>query len=162
MDFVIRRARCEDIPEICAAYEEFDEIHWTALPGIFARRSDHSSPDKKYFDDVIADPDSALFVAEFNGHVAGVLFAYLTARSEPQIAPMDFVGIDSIIVRAGHRGMGIGRALLDAVHAWARERNAAQVELTVFEFNEAAIHLYERYGYRTESRHMVCPVDSPL
>jgi ribosomal protein S18 acetylase RimI-like enzyme len=45
------------------------------------------------------------------------------------------------------RGRGIGRALLDAVVAFARERGAVDIRLSVTDGNEPARRLYEGYGF---------------
>jgi ribosomal protein S18 acetylase RimI-like enzyme len=45
------------------------------------------------------------------------------------------------------RGRGYGRAALEALHAWARERAFTSVGLHVFGSNEIARRLYQRTGY---------------
>ena len=54
------------------------------------------------------------------------------------------------MVAATHRRRGIGRALLDQAVAWAREAGIRKLELHVFPWNEAAIRLYETYGFERE------------
>ena len=51
---------------------------------------------------------------------------------------------------ATHRRRGIGRALLDAAVAWARESGIRKLELHVFPHNEPAIALYEAFGFERE------------
>ena len=53
-------------------------------------------------------------------------------------------------VRAGHRGRGIGRALLAAGLAGAAAAGFRRVELEVFSSNAPAIALYKRAGFQTE------------
>jgi RimJ/RimL family protein N-acetyltransferase len=55
-----------------------------------------------------------------------------------------------LMVAAGHRRRGIGRALLDAAEAWARAVGVSKLELHVLPHNAAAIALYERFGYERE------------
>jgi ribosomal protein S18 acetylase RimI-like enzyme len=45
------------------------------------------------------------------------------------------------------RGSGAGRALVDAVIAWARERGARRLTTSVTEDNDGALRLYERAGF---------------
>jgi ribosomal protein S18 acetylase RimI-like enzyme len=45
------------------------------------------------------------------------------------------------------RGGGAGRALVDAVIAWALDRGARRIVTQVTEGNEAALRLYERAGF---------------
>jgi RimJ/RimL family protein N-acetyltransferase len=55
-------------------------------------------------------------------------------------------------VADGYRGRGIGTILLGAVTQWARENDAHKVTLQVWPHNDAARHLYERFGFREEGR----------
>lgn len=57
-----------------------------------------------------------------------------------------------MMVRIGHRGRGIGSALLDAGIEWARAKTAHKVTLLVWPHNEPAIALYEKYGFVVEGR----------
>jgi ribosomal protein S18 acetylase RimI-like enzyme len=45
------------------------------------------------------------------------------------------------------RGAGVGRALLDAVADWARDRGCDRLVLSVTESNEVARRVYEAYGF---------------
>jgi RimJ/RimL family protein N-acetyltransferase len=52
----------------------------------------------------------------------------------------------------GHRGGGIGRALLSALIDWARAGGAHKVSLSVWPTNHPAIGLYARFGFQVEGR----------
>jgi ribosomal protein S18 acetylase RimI-like enzyme len=54
------------------------------------------------------------------------------------------------MVAAGTRRRGIGRALLRQSVVWARDVGVRKLELHVFPHNEAAIALYEGFGFRRE------------
>jgi ribosomal protein S18 acetylase RimI-like enzyme len=52
------------------------------------------------------------------------------------------------------RGAGVGRALVDAVVAWARARGCSRLVLSVTETNDGARHFYEACGFAdTGERH---------
>ena len=57
-----------------------------------------------------------------------------------------------VIVRPGARGRGVGRALVEALLARARESSASLVTLNVYRDNAAAIGLYEAFGFRRPQR----------
>jgi|SRR5581483_132375 len=63
----------------------------------------------------------------------------------------------SMFVRSRARGHGVGEALIDAVVAWARNRNAASVHLWVTETNKPAIRLYERCGFTVTAERQPLP-----
>lgn len=58
--------------------------------------------------------------------------------------------IDELYVVPGHRGDGIGRVLLEALLARARERRAPSVGLVTGEANSGARALYESVGFRND------------
>ncbi|HXH95576.1 MAG TPA: GNAT family N-acetyltransferase, partial [Gaiellaceae bacterium] len=55
-----------------------------------------------------------------------------------------------LMVAIGARRQGVGSALLEAAVAWARGAGVRKLELHVFPWNEAAIALYEKFGFARE------------
>jgi len=53
-------------------------------------------------------------------------------------------------VKTEYRGVGIGRALIQATLEGARTAGLTRIELTVREDNERAIHLYRKLGFTHE------------
>lgn len=56
--------------------------------------------------------------------------------------------IEDVVVREDFRGRGLGRALLDAVLAWARSQGAVRAQLLADLDNAPALAFYERVGWR--------------
>ena len=55
-----------------------------------------------------------------------------------------------LMVAAGHRRRGIGRALLEQAVAWAQRARVSKLELHVFPHNEPALALYRAFGFVEE------------
>lgn len=55
--------------------------------------------------------------------------------------------VEDVFVREEARGSGLGRALMTAAVARARERGARRMELDVNEANPAAVALYSSFGF---------------
>jgi ribosomal protein S18 acetylase RimI-like enzyme len=72
----------------------------------------------------------------------------------PLFVPRRFAMVNNLAVHSDRRGRGIGRALMDAAHAWILEQGVVEVELGVWEFNEGARRFYEGLGYETIQRRM--------
>ena len=61
------------------------------------------------------------------------------------------LNIHDIAVRPEHRNRGIGRRLLHAVQAQARQRGCCRITLEVRDDNVAAQHLYQDFGFRASA-----------
>ncbi len=68
----------------------------------------------------------------------------------------------SMFVRPQARGHGVGEALVDAVAAWARNREAASLHLWVTESNKPALRLYERCGFTVTPERQPLPSNPAL
>ncbi|NER47367.1 MAG: GNAT family N-acetyltransferase [Symploca sp. SIO1A3] len=65
-----------------------------------------------------------------------------------------------LYVMPEYRRQGIGSALMRYAEDWARARGDRKIGLQVFQRNQAALLLYERLGYQTQSLWMVKPLES--
>jgi GNAT superfamily N-acetyltransferase len=60
--------------------------------------------------------------------------------------------LEDLFVREPARRSGLGSALVELALARARERGCRRVELDTNEANEAALALYERFGFTAKSK----------
>jgi RimJ/RimL family protein N-acetyltransferase len=88
---------------------------------------------------------AAVFVAE---SVDGVVGRLSVAR-DPHPASSHVADL-GLMVAAGWRRRGVGRALLEEAVAWARESDVWKLELHDFPHNEPAIALYDSFGFVRE------------
>lgn len=94
-------------------------------------------------DRVMRDPMTVVFIALSDGRIVGTLtlarFARLTSS----------VGIvETVVVDEGHRGQGIGRALLESALVHAKVSGIASISLTSKASRDDAHRLYARLGFR--------------
>ncbi|HSC92929.1 MAG TPA: GNAT family N-acetyltransferase [Gaiellaceae bacterium] len=102
--------------------------------------------ERRYLKALRRYPDAAVYVAETDdGEVVGRLS--LARDQHPASAHVADLGL---MVAIGHRRRGIGRALMEQAVAWATASGVLKLELHVFPHNEAAIALYESFGFRRE------------
>lgn len=66
-----------------------------------------------------------------------------------------------LYVEPEHRRNGLGSALLAMAERWAQQRGDRQLGLQVFATSEAALHLYQKRGYQTQSVWMVRELGLP-
>jgi len=89
--------------------------------------------------------DAAVYVAADGDTIVG----RLSLARDPNPASRHVADL-GMMVAATHRRQGIGWALLEQAVAWAQEADIRKLELHVFPWNEAAIALYERFGFERE------------
>src|SRR5215210_5095552 len=84
---------------------------------------------------------AAVFLAEDDGRAVG------TATGASYDAAPGAAHVYAMWVAPDARGAGVGRALLDSVEAWARDRGCGRLALTVTETNAAARTFYDACGF---------------
>jgi len=105
----------------------------------------NAADERRYLRAIRRYANAAVFVAEEEGCIVGRLS--IARDQHPASLHVADLGL---MVAASHRRRGIGSALLDAAVEWAREAGVRKLELHVFPWNDAAIKLYERYGFVKE------------
>ncbi|MEU8485227.1 GNAT family N-acetyltransferase [Streptomyces sp. NPDC048641] len=140
----VRRARPGDLPEVArlaaehAAFEKADP----PPPGLADRL--HAL----LF--AAATPRLRCLVAE---RVDATLVGYATC--EPAISTWDgyeYLHMDCLYLRPGHRGLGLGPLLMNAVAAEARALGIAEIQWQTPVWNDGAIRFYRRLGARSKDK----------
>lgn len=97
-------------------------------------------------------PGVKVVVAVLDGRLAGVV----SVHSVPSLVLDAALGrITALVVSADARGCGIGRLLVEAAEAFAREQGCERIELTSGDHRPGAHAFYERLGYAVECRRFI-------
>ena len=91
-----------------------------------------------------AERDGEVVVADVDGEVIGFVALHRLPRFEHDD---QVVRVLALVVDPGVRERGVGRLLMDAVEAIARDASAAFVEVTAGHHRVDARHLFESLGY---------------
>lgn len=95
-----------------------------------------------------ASDNSIFLIAQADEEIAGLLNCRGGKRKATR-----HVATLGVSVRREWRNQGIGNALMERAIEWARATGIVKrIELAVYARNEAAIHLYEKFGFETEGR----------
>ena len=95
-------------------------------------------------DDMAARTTVASFIAWHDGTPVGLVNCvegFSTFKSRP------LMNIHDLAVLPGHRGMGIGQALMQAAQTHAQARGCCKLTLEVLTGNERALRSYEQFGF---------------
>ncbi len=87
---------------------------------------------------------AASFIAWLDGQPIGLINCfegYSTFKAKP------LLNVHDIAVLAGHRGQGVGQALLKAAEAHALSRGCCKLTLEVLSGNAPAMASYKRFGF---------------
>ena len=139
---LVRRADPADAAELVELAEEVggEEERW-----ILTSRWRSVAEERRYLKAVQRHADAAVYVVEDDGRIVGRLS--LSRDPHPSSQHVADLGL---MVAAGHRRRGIGRALLEEAVRWAKDSHVRKLELHVFPWNEPAQSLYESFGFERE------------
>jgi RimJ/RimL family protein N-acetyltransferase len=138
---VVRQATLRDAKALVALARRVaaEPERWLVTEGEWRSVRD----ERRYLRAANQSQDAALFIAEVGELVAGRLS--IARDAQPAC---DHIADLGLMVAIEHRRAGIGTALLEAAETWAARARVRKLELHVFPYNEAAIALYDRAGYR--------------
>lgn len=135
-DFSIRPAVPGDTPEILRLVRELAEYeklaHMAAGTDALMREALFGSR-----------PCAEALVAESGGRTVGFAIFFTTFST---FLCKPGVYLEDLFVEPGHRGHGIGKALLVRLAALAVERGCGRFEWRVLDWNEPSIRFYEALG----------------
>lgn len=137
--------------------------HHTADPQRFLQVEHPEAGYGRWLVSRLSSPDDVVLVAERAGDVVGYVWADVEDVSWKDLrGPCGFV--HDIFVDEAARGLGAGRALLQAAVDWIRTRGRSQVVLCTKTENEHAKNLFRALGFRptmTEMTLDVAPAAEP-
>ena len=92
---------------------------------------------------ILESKDHTAFVAEYENMIVG----WIGASQAVMIEVMQHCEINGLVIDQDHRGMGIGKLLIDKVKQWAREKNNNKIGLRCNVKRTEAHLFYEHVGF---------------
>lgn len=139
----VRRAEPQDVPALVALFDELDRMQreWR----VFTPRPGFHEEMAARFREAIEHEESVLLAAEDDGEVVGMAFAEIRAPS--RASDERAIELSSVVVRMGHRGQGVGRALVQEVARFAGEHDVRWIEVRTFAPNQSAMSFWQVLGF---------------
>lgn len=148
MKIIIRKAEERDVSGILRLVKELATFEREPLAVI-------NTEERMLSDGFGKNPSFISFVAEADNEMAGMAvfyFAYSTWKGR-------YIYLDDIIVTEKFRKHGVGKLLFDKIIEFAKENNANQLRWHVLNWNEPAIHFYEKYKADMDPDWITCKLE---
>jgi GNAT superfamily N-acetyltransferase len=114
-----------------------------------------NTPEQLERDGFGENPLYGVLVAEADGRVVGMslyYYRYSTWKGKR-------LYLEDLIVKPDFRGHGLGKQLLDATVAVARQMGCTGLMWQVLDWNEPSIQFYQKYGARLDGEWINCHLD---
>ena len=148
MSVIVRPAAPVDVPAIGRLGAILVRTHHEFDPRRFIAATPQTAQGYGSFvGSQLRESSVVVLVAERDGEVVGYTYAGVEGHDYMELRGPAGVLYD-IVVDPAHRGLGVGRMLLDATLAALETRGAPRVLLSAAERNEAAQRLFDRAGFR--------------
>ena len=107
---------------------------------------DVESRARPLFEQQIRAEDQAIFLAERDGDIVGIVRC-ADVKGSPLLLPDRYCYVTSVFVRPAHRRHGVLAALMDPVESWARARGLTEMRLHNSTLSESARSAWDQLGF---------------
>ena len=152
----IREATEADLDAMLSLWRVLEEIQGPSR--VFPMAADPERRITGLFREAIAAEDSAAFVIDGPDGMLGMAVARLTEQGHHSMSSARVVELSRVVVRADARGRGLGKELIEAAAAFAKERGASFLTAKLFTGNTEGRAFWERMGFVARSEERVKPV----
>ncbi|MBN2703053.1 MAG: GNAT family N-acetyltransferase [Pontiellaceae bacterium] len=133
----IRAATQHDIPAMAELLHQLFAIEIDFVPD-YAKQT-------RGLQLLLKQPSAKLFVADLDGEVVGMctIQIIISTAMGKEVGAME-----DVVVHVGHRGKGIGSALMYAAQQWAHMEGLARLQLRADKDNAPALCFYRLQGWK--------------
>ena len=152
-EFIVRAGRREDAADAARLWVRSAEEHTTHDP-IYTTSSDAEKTMRRFLADLTTSSHSFLFVAILENGAESETIGFISGdlrEGSPTFHPKTWASVDDVYVTPRYRSRGVGKALLQNVEHWARDKGASGLSLQVAAANERGRDFYRRLGFREVS-----------
>lgn len=138
---MIRELTKEDLNDVFFdLYYEGFMFHYNHRNDLFKKRSIEEL--KQYVFDQIEN--GLKIIGYYNDELVGYLAYEIKEKATK------FIWIDEFVITESERGKGYGTFLMEELNNITEKEQVKRIELNVFSFNENAIKLYKKLGYKEQ------------
>ena len=144
---MLELARSENRETINTLARQVHAMHVQWRPDIY------EMVDELYSEERVLDAirERQLYVAKLNGMVVGYVLIKIRSYDWPGVVQRKVMVLDEICVEESIRGHGIGKAMMEDVHALAKAFGCTDLQLGVYPQNDGAVAFYQKCGFTIRS-----------
>ena len=136
-DLIIRKLEEKDLDELSLLYKQF----WNEESNIETM--------KKKYQEIKNNPNYIILSAVINGKIVGSIYGVICEELYGACRP--FLVMEDLIVDKNVRRKGIGKALLEKLENFGKERKCSQI-IFITETNRIdAVSFYEKMGFKSKA-----------
>ena len=94
----------------------------------------------------LQSPDQAIFLAAYDGHIAGIARC-VDSKGSPLLLPDRYCYVTSAYVKPEHRRYGVLSALMREIEGWSKQRGLTEMRLHNSTQNAATRSAWARLGF---------------
>ena len=154
----VREYRDEDAAQLRECFVELQEYE-RRMDGLLAEGESVAGRYLEFMLARCAETAGRVFVAEAGGRVVGFVSVWARMKSRAiEEREYEYAYVSDLVVLDGHRGRGLGRALLRSAEEHARREGATLLRIAVLARNAGALSLYESFGFERRLLELTKPL----
>ena len=144
---MLQLARPEDREAVNTIAKQVHEMHVAWRPDIY------ETVEEPYTEERFAEAIQyrQIYVAKLAGTVAGFVALQKCTYDWPGVVKRTAMIVDEFGVHEFCRGHGIGKAMMEDIHALARAYGCTDLQLRVYPQNDDAVGFYQHCGFQIQN-----------
>ena len=144
---MLELATAADREAVNAIAKQVHDMHVGWRPDIYESGEEQYTEER--FAEVIRNRQ--LYVAKLAGEVAGFVALKRCTYDWPGVVKRSVMLVDEFGVHEFCRGHGIGKAMMEDIHALARAYGCSDLQLRVYPQNDDAVGFYQKCGFQIQN-----------
>ncbi len=151
---MVRLAKKEDLKAVNKIRRQVYLLHAKGRPDIFQPKWAEKNQ-MEYLQTFLSDEKLLLYVCERDSKVLGYAMVEKKEKQKSVYSnERKWCEVGDLGVIEKQRGKGVGSELFDFLKKEIKSMGYSRIELNVWEFNENAVHFYDKIGFKTFRRIM--------
>lgn len=156
MDFVIRRAKENDLFSLNSMMYKLHDEHHQQCPELFKTASEIEQ--EKSIARYLDDPECMVYVAEKTNALVGFITGHFCELVSTVSKPIMMATIDELYVEPEHRREGVAEQLMQRLEQELKDYGVKELFVEVWHFNQSALNFYHKQNLQEHIHYLRKPI----